>query len=219
MTEDAWDLNHALSREFKVKSPPWLRPPPPPKPSTCLRGMPMGLKYYKNLTWQTNDQCNDSRRARLTKGTTLLQHPPPSRDWHGGPVSNPWRVSSGTEHDNKTNQESKPPMCFVTSVTRTLAIARFLCEYSGPFWGMFSKIRLDTRCSISKVCFLVISTFLKNTHDRNTYCSLLRDLRAQAQSARHVKREEREKELLISARVPTAKPTKAPPITPVLQAT
>ena len=67
--------------------------------------------------------------------------------------------------------------------------------------------------------FLVISTFLKNTHDRNTYCSLLRDLRAHAQSVRHVKREEREKELLISARVPTAKPTKAPPITPVLQAT
>ena len=72
---------------------------------------------------------------------------------------------------------------------------------------------------MSKVCFLVISTFLKNTHDRNTYCSLLRDLREQAQSARHVKREEREKELFISARVPTAKPTKAPQITPVLQAT
>ena len=134
-----------------------------------------------------------SRRARLTEGTTLLQHPPPSRDWHGGPVSNPWRVSSGTELDNETNQESKPPMFFLTAVTRNLAIARFLCEYSGPFWGMFSKIRLDTRCSISKVCFLVIITFLKNTHDRNTYCSLLRDLRAQAQSARREKRRKRKR--------------------------
>ena len=34
-------------------------------------------------------------------------------------------------------------MFFLTAVTRNLAIARFLCEYSGPFWGMFSKIRLD----------------------------------------------------------------------------
>ena len=71
--------------------------------------------------------------------------------------------------------------------------------YVGIFWPIlryvFKNSARYTRCSISKVCFLEISTFLKNTHDRNTYCSLLRDLRAQAQSARHVKREEREKEL------------------------
>ena len=34
-------------------------------------------------------------------------------------------------------------MFILTAVTRNLAIARFLCEYSGPFLGMFSKIRLD----------------------------------------------------------------------------
>ena len=40
----------------------------------------MGLKHYKNLTWQTkgrHDECTDSPRARLTDSTTLLQHPPP----------------------------------------------------------------------------------------------------------------------------------------------
>ena len=55
----------------------------------------------------------------------------------------PWRISSGTKLDNETSQDSKPPMFFLTAVTRILAIARFLCEYSGPFWGMFSKIRLE----------------------------------------------------------------------------
>ena len=49
------------------------------------------------------------------------------------PLPNPWRVSSGTELDNETNQDSRPPMFFLTAVARNLAIARFLCEYSGPF--------------------------------------------------------------------------------------
>ena len=45
--------------------------------------------------------------------------PSSPRDWHGGPFPTHGElISSGT-------------------------IARFLCEYSGPFWGMFSKIRLD----------------------------------------------------------------------------
>ena len=34
-------------------------------------------------------------------------------------------------------------MPFLNAVTKNLAISRFLCEYSGPFWGMFLKIRLD----------------------------------------------------------------------------
>ena len=136
-------LNQVLSREFKVKSPPR------PQPSKCLGECfhwPMGLKHYNNLTWQTkgrHDECTDSPRARLTDSTTLLQHPPPLGIDMEAPSQSPWRVSSGTELDNETNQDSKPPMFFLTAVTRNLAIARFLCEYSGPFWGMFSKIRLD----------------------------------------------------------------------------
>ena len=51
--------------------------------------------------------------------------------------SYPWRISAGTELDNETNQDSKPPMFFPTTVTRNLAIARVLCEYSDMFWGMF----------------------------------------------------------------------------------
>ena len=125
-------LNQVLSRKFKVKSPPWL--PPPLQPSTCLRGMlslANGLKRYKNLTWQTkgrHDQCTDSPRARLTDSTTLLQHPPPLGIDMEAPSQSPWWVSSGTELDNETNQDSKPPMFFLTAVTRNLAIARFLCE-------------------------------------------------------------------------------------------
>ena len=95
----------------------------------------MGLKHYKNLTWQTkgrHDECTDSPRARLTDSTTLLQHPPPLTSPLGidmeAPSQSPWWVSSGTELDNETNQDSKPPMFLLTAVTRNLAIARFLCE-------------------------------------------------------------------------------------------
>ena len=34
-------------------------------------------------------------------------------------------------------------MCFLTAVTRILGIARFLCEYCGPLWRLFSQIRID----------------------------------------------------------------------------
>ena len=48
-------------------------------------------------------------------------------------------------------------MFFLTAVTRNLAIASFLSEYSGPFWGMFSKIRLD----IYFFLWLIYSTLSK----------------------------------------------------------
>ena len=140
-------LNQVLSREFKVKSPPWL----PFSPPSLARAWgerfhwPIDLKHYKNLTWQTkgrHDECTDAPRARLTDSTTLLEHPLPPKGFTWRPLSNPWRVSWGTELDNEINQDSKPPMFFLTAVTRNLAIARFLCEYSCPFWGMFSKIWL-----------------------------------------------------------------------------
>ena len=73
-------LNQVLSREFKVKSPPLTSSTPPSLARAwgeCFH-WPMGLKHYKNLTWQTkgrHDQCTDSPRAGLTEGTTLLKHP------------------------------------------------------------------------------------------------------------------------------------------------
>ena len=51
------------------------------------------------------------------------------------PLPTLWQVSSGTELDDETKQGGKPPVKILTAVTRNLAIAaRFLCEYSGPFW-------------------------------------------------------------------------------------
>ena len=146
-------LYEVLKREFKVKSPPWL--PPPSQPSTCLRGMlslANGPKtwindrcHVKNLTWQTkgrHDQWTDSPRARLTEGTTLSRHGGPFPT-HGGLA---WELSL-TMRPTRT---ASPPMFFLTAVTRNLAIARFLCEYSGPFWGMFLKIRLHIHILYSR---------------------------------------------------------------------
>ena len=75
-------------------------------------------------------------------------------------------------------------MFILTAVTRHLAIARFLFGYSGPFWGMFSKIRLDiiksfisslpiaVACLINSNCYFCLETLLltqwwkKNTKSR-----------------------------------------------------
>ena len=115
-------LNQVLSREFKVKSQ---------QPSTCLRGM-LSLANGPQ-TWQEFDMTNQ----RQTWPVHWL-----SQSRTNGRY-NAFEAPSGTELNNETNQDSKSPMFFLTAVTRNLAIVGFLCEYSGPFWGMFSKIRLD----------------------------------------------------------------------------
>ena len=113
-------LNQVLSREFKVKSPPWL--PPPPQPSTCLRGMlslangPQTLKEFDmtNLrqTWPVH---------WLSQSKTNGQHhafsaPSPSKDWHGGPFP--------------THGELAQVLSLRMRPTRT---ASFLCLFS-PQW-------------------------------------------------------------------------------------
>ena len=99
---------------------------------------PMGLKHYKNLTWQAygrHDECTDSATARVKGSTTLLQHPPPPPQgltWR--PLLNSWRVSSGTELDNKTKQDSKSPM-FIrgTAVTRNWPVLRYVFKNSAKY--------------------------------------------------------------------------------------
>ena len=125
-------VNQVLSRELKVKSPPWL----PPPHQHVLEGNAFIGQWASNIKKIWHDKLKadmtsaltDSPRARLTDSTTLLQHPPPLGIDMEAPPQSPWRVSSGTELDNETNQDSKPAMFFLTTVTRNLAIARFLCE-------------------------------------------------------------------------------------------
>ena len=65
--------------------------------------------------------------------------PSPTRDWHGGPFPTPLRhFSPGTELDDETNQDSKPPMKILPAVTRNLVIVWFPCEFAE-----FSKLRPD----------------------------------------------------------------------------
>ena len=73
--------------------------------------------------------------------------PSRARDWHGGPFPTHGGLAQGLSLTMRPTRTASPYV-FLTAVTRNLAIARFLCEYSGPFWGMFSKIRLDLYLSI-----------------------------------------------------------------------
>ena len=86
-----------------------IKPPPPPP----------------------HDQWTDSIRETKWPCLAFAVPSPPPRDWDGQPFPTPWQVSSGTELDDDINQDSKPHMEIITTVTG------FLCEYSGLFGGAF----------------------------------------------------------------------------------
>ena len=69
--------------------------------------------------------------------------PSPPSDWHGGPFPTHGELAQGLSLTMRPTRTASPLCFFLTAVTRNLAIARLMCEYSGPFWGMFSTIRLD----------------------------------------------------------------------------
>ena len=86
---------------------------------------------------QTRTTCNGRYNA------FSAPVPPTPRDWHGGPFPTHGELAQGLSLTMRPTRTASPLCFFLTAVTRNLAIARFLCENSGPFWGMFSKIRLD----------------------------------------------------------------------------
>ena len=125
---------------------PWLPPPPSLARAwgECFH-WPMGLKRYKNLTWQTkgrHDQCTDSPRARLTEGTTLLQHPPPARDWHRGPFPTHGELAQGLSLTMRPTRTASP-LCFFSPQWPETWLSPGFCAIFWPVWGMFSTIRLD----------------------------------------------------------------------------
>ena len=111
-------LNQVLSREFKVKSPPWLPPPPPPSLARawgkCFH-WPMGLKRYKNFTWQTkgrHDQYTDFSHSRTNRRYNAFAVPsPPPRDWHGGPFPAHGDLAQGLSLTMRPTRTTSP-VCF-----------------------------------------------------------------------------------------------------------
>ena len=88
-------VNQVLSREFKVKSRPWLPPSPPPPTSTCLRGMLSLVNGPQTLNkFDMSSQKQTWRVHWLSQSKTNGQYhafaaPSPLRDWHAGPFPVP----------------------------------------------------------------------------------------------------------------------------------
>ena len=57
------------------------------------------------------DMTISSPRARLTEGATLLQHPPPARDWHGGPFPTHGELAQGLTLTMRPTRTASP-LCF-----------------------------------------------------------------------------------------------------------
>ena len=110
-------LNQVLSREFKVKSPPWLPPPPSLARAwgECFH-WPMGLKRYKNLTWQTKGRRDQGTDSWLSQSKTngrnhAFAAPSPARDWHWGPFPTRGELAQGLSLTMRPTRRASP-LCF-----------------------------------------------------------------------------------------------------------
>ena len=98
------------------------------------------------MHWLSRSKTNGQYHV-FTAPPSSLPHPP--RDWHRGPFPTHGELAQRLSLTMRPTRTASPLCFFLTAVTRKLAIPSFLCEYSGPFWGMFSKMRLDIYCQDS----------------------------------------------------------------------
>ena len=101
-------LNQVLSREFKVKSPPWLPPPPSLARAwgECFH-WPMGLKRYKNLTWPVHWLSQSRTNGRYP----AFAAPSPAKDWHEGPFPTHGELAQGLSLTMRPTRTASP-LCF-----------------------------------------------------------------------------------------------------------
>ena len=109
-------LNQVLSREFKAKSPPpdFLHPHSLARAWGKCFHWPMGLKRYKNFTWQTkgrHDQRTDFSQSRTNGRYNAFAAPSPARDWHGGPFPTHGELAQGLSL-TRTPTRTASPLCF-----------------------------------------------------------------------------------------------------------
>ena len=119
----------------------WIDDITPPQPSRCLRGMlslangPQTLQEFDmtslRQTWRVHGLCHSKSKGQYH---AFAAPPPPPQGLTWRPLLNSWRVSSGTELDNKTKQDSKPPM-FIrgTAVTRNWPVLRYVFKNSAKY--------------------------------------------------------------------------------------
>ena len=128
--------------EGHITPAPW--PDTASQPSTSLRisfhcGQ-SAWNLFKNLAWQTHrlkriqDQWTESPE-RLTEHTTLLQHPPPTRDWHGGPFPPHGKLAQGLSLTMRPTKTARPLWQFSPQSPETWRCANIL----GLFGERFQK--------------------------------------------------------------------------------
>ena len=137
-------LQQVLSREFKVKSPPWL--PPPPQPSTCLRGMlslangPQTLQEFDMTNIKgRHDQCTDFSQSRTNGRYNAFAAPSPARDWHGGPFPSHGELAKGLSLTMRPTRTASPLSFFSPQWPETWLSPAFSANILAHFEACFQK--------------------------------------------------------------------------------
>ena len=127
-------LNQVLSREFKAKSPPltWGE----------YFHWPIGLKRYKNLTWQTkdrHDQRTDFSQSRTNGRYNAFAAPSPARDWHGGPFPSHGELAKGLSLTMRPTRTASPLSFFSPQWPETWLSPAFSANILAHFEACFQK--------------------------------------------------------------------------------
>ena len=109
-----------------------------------LASGPQTLKEFDISNLRQTWRAHWVRQSKTNGQYQAFPAPLPPRDWLWGPFRTHGELAQGVSLTMRPTTTASPLCFFSPQWPETCAKpVRNLCETSGPFWGMFSKIRLD----------------------------------------------------------------------------